>query len=63
MKYVLFNGVKHPFETEKEKKALLNQAKKTGSYTLVDGCLVRKVFSTVEMSDLMEAVKKVKDNK
>ena len=65
--YVIFNGRKHYFKNDKEKKALLVKASKTGRYTLQDGIITRIVVTGAQ-ADCISAecgknYRKVKENK
>ena len=49
-KYVQFNGVKHQFSTEKEKKALEKEAQAKGNgYLVVDGCFTYRGLKPQEV--------------
>lgn len=68
--YVIYNGRKHYFESEKEKKALLKKASKTGRYTLQEGILTIIVVTAAQAENISaecgknySRARKVKENK
>lgn len=65
--YVIYNGRKHYFKNDKEKKALLVKAAKTGRYTLQEG-IMTVIVVTAAQADCISAecgknYHKVKENK
>ena len=61
-KYVKFGGVKHPFTTEKQKKALIKEAQHYVRYTIVDGISIIAKFSDHDCSEISRDCGRVKDN-
>lgn len=68
--YVIYNGRKHYFKSEKEKKALLKKASKTGRYTLQEGVLTVIVVTAAQAENISAEcgrnyanARKVKENK
>jgi hypothetical protein len=62
-KYVKFGGVEHPFETEKEKKALIKEAKKYSRYLIVDGISITAKLSASDCAMVASECGRAKDNK
>ena len=62
-KYVKFGGVEHPFETEKEKKALIKEAKKYSRYLIVDGISITAKLSASDCAMVAIECGKAKENK
>ena len=62
-KYIKFGGVEHPFETEKEKKALIKEAKKYSRYLIVDGISITAKLSASDCAMVATECGKAKENK
>lgn len=62
-KYVKFGGIEHPFTNEKEKKALIKQAKHYSRYVIVDGISVTAKFSSSDCNAIAAECALVKENK
>ncbi len=68
--YVIYNGRKHYFKNDKEKKALLVKAAKTGRYTLQEGIMTVVVVTAAQAENISAEcgknyanARKVKENK
>ena len=62
-RYVEFGGVKHPFSTEKQKKALIKEAQHHVRYLIVDGISVTAKFSSSDCAEIARDCARVRDNK
>ena len=62
-RYVEFGGVKHPFTTEKQKKALIKEAQHHVRYLIVDGISVTAKFSSADCAEIARDCARVRDNK
>lgn len=62
-KYVKFGGVEHPFANEKEKKALIKQAKHYARYVIVDGISITVKLSSSDCNAIAAECALVKENK
>lgn len=62
-KYVKFGGVEHPFTNEKEKKALIKEAKHYTRYVIVDGISITVKFSPSDCSAIAADCARAKENR
>ena len=60
--YVQFNGTKHFFSNEQEKKALIKEAKNFSRYVIVEGISTIVKFSASDCAEIARECGLVKDN-